>query len=709
MIIINEISIKDKFNKETENGKNKLPFDVFDKLCRLDPTLRGDNVGKFTNWILSKYYEDADIDTLKKALYTYGDASKRGVLSRYGISTNINSFKTYDELIDIIKMLSSKDDFVLSNSELNNRQKLNRQYEILGSTNNFEIIRPLTYKAERYFGSETSWCTVADENYFNDYIGSFGELPLFIIYPKNGESHLKMQFYFIGEEYADSNNRHYDLPLTCIIQTLCYSFVDEDTGDIMVEKHRDLDDLISLCGKLFGEYLFNIEKYLERQSDVPTNLFTYSNLEYVELPKNITTISRYAFENANKLKEVVIPSEVNFIGYEAFALCSELEKVTLLSNNVTFRSSVFRGCSKLKSFIGPLSSRDGRCLIQNNSIYAFAPCGVKYYVIPDGITAIKDGAFAGAMIKGIMLPNSLKHIGMDAFMQCFDLENITIPESVEYISNDAFKECFKLKIVKIPYKFKYNLKDIFGASLASKINFIFYGENNINESNNKKSLFITEEQLKYIKEMAYPSTFNIEEFMSLPSFAKRVEYCNKRLKFLGQGSSRRVYMVDDEKCLKLAKNRKGIAQNEAENDGYLQQLHLCPKIYNYDRNGLWIEAQLARKAKVSDFKRLTGYNWEIMCAWIEYTAKLYSRRSMYKGEYEELFTSEEFEDWVYNNDTVFGRINQYMTDFALEAYGDLERLSSWGVILENGVEKLVLVDSGLNNSVGRDYYGFKLE
>lgn len=66
MTIINEITIQDKFNKETENGKNKLPFEIFDKLCRLDPTLRGDNVGKFTNWILSKYYEDADIDTLKK-------------------------------------------------------------------------------------------------------------------------------------------------------------------------------------------------------------------------------------------------------------------------------------------------------------------------------------------------------------------------------------------------------------------------------------------------------------------------------------------------------------------------------------------------------------------------------------------------------------------------------------------------------------------
>lgn len=500
MTIINEITIQDKFNKETENGKNKLPFEIFDKLCRLDPTLRGDNVGKFTNWILSKYYEDADIDTLKKALSAYGDASKRGVLSRYGISTNINSFKTYNELINIIKMLSSKDDFALSNSELNNRQKLNGQYEILGSTYDFEIIRPLTYKAERYFGSETSWCTVADENYFNDYIGSMGELPLFIIYPKNGESHFKMQFYFINGEYANSNNKHYDSPLTCIIKTLCYDFVDEETGDIIIEKHRDLDNLISLCGKVFGGYLFNIEKYLEQQCSVPSYLFTYSDLEYVELPKNITSISRYAFESATKLKEVVIPSEVDFIGDEAFALCYELESVTLHSNSVRIGGSVFRGCSKLKRFIGPLSSNDGRCLIKGTFIYAFAPCGKKYYVIPEGITVIKDGAFAGARIKGVTLPNSLKHICNEAFMHCFDLENITIPESVETISKDAFNGCFKLKTVKIPYRFKDNLKDIFNVNLVSKINFIFYGENNINESNNKKSLFINEEQFKYLKE-----------------------------------------------------------------------------------------------------------------------------------------------------------------------------------------------------------------
>ena len=49
-----------------------------------------------------------------------------------------------------------------------------------------------------------------------------------------------------------------------------------------------------------------------------------------------------------------------------------------------------------------------------------------------------------------------------------------------------------------------------------------------------------------------------------------------------------------------------------------------------------------------------------------------------------------------------------MTDFALAAYGDLKRISSWGVVSESGQEELVLVDAGLSESDGRDYYGFNI-
>ena len=79
-----------------------------------------------------------------------------------------------------------------------------------------------------------------------------------------------------------------------------------------------------------------------------------------------------------------------------------------------------------------------------------------------------------------------------------------------------------------------------------------------------KKIYLTEEQFNYLKEMAYPTSFNMEEFKSIRSFADRVKYCEQRLKKLGAGSSRRVYQIDNEKCLKLAKNGKGIGQNIEE-------------------------------------------------------------------------------------------------------------------------------------------------
>ena len=65
-----------------------------------------------------------------------------------------------------------------------------------------------------------------------------------------------------------------------------------------------------------------------------------------------------------------------------------------------------------------------------------------------------------------------------------------------------------------------------------------------------------------ISEMAYPASFNMEEFKSLKSFAKRMEYCKSRLPRLGAGSSRVVFRVDDDKVLKLAKKRKSGIKKE---------------------------------------------------------------------------------------------------------------------------------------------------
>ena len=160
--LLTEISIKDKFQKETQIGKNKLQFDLFQQLCQLDPTTTPNKVGKYSNWILAKYNPNVDLNALRIALEWYADGIKNNIIKQLGISTDINTFKSYDELISTIDGVRRSGDAQLSNSEYNNRQKLEGQFEILGSTQSYDIVQPLTFKAERYFGSGTEWCTVAN-------------------------------------------------------------------------------------------------------------------------------------------------------------------------------------------------------------------------------------------------------------------------------------------------------------------------------------------------------------------------------------------------------------------------------------------------------------------------------------------------------------------------------------------------------------------
>ena len=62
--------------------------------------------------------------------------------------------------------------------------------------------------------------------------------------------------------------------------------------------------------------------------------------------------------------------------------------------------------------------------------------------------------------------------------------------------------------------------------------------------------------MKIINEMAYPVSFNMDEFKMLKTFAARIKYCQAKLQRISSGSSRIVYKIDNEKVLKLAKTVK---------------------------------------------------------------------------------------------------------------------------------------------------------
>ena len=210
----------------------------------------------------------------------------------------------------------------------------------------------------------------------------------------------------------------------------------------------------------------------------------------------------------------------------------------------------------------------------------------------------------------------------------------------------------------------------------------------------------------------FPKEFSFETFKSLKSFKKRISYCNLKLYKLGAGSSRVVYMIDPSTAIKVAKNEKGVAQNDVENDGELQKIGLFPEIYDADDKGNWLIVQLADKAKLQDFDDILGVRFDFICAYIDYLRSLYTEYTDdWKGwktlDYEQKFNEISLSDDYYGS--IYEKLESYLSNFVIENVGDLKRIANWGVVNENGKRNLVIVDAGFNDEVAKTYYGGKKE
>lgn len=74
--------------------------------------------------------------------------------------------------------------------------------------------------------------------------------------------------------------------------------------------------------------------------------------------------------------------------------------------------------------------------------------------IPDGVLEIGEDAFFGAEIENVVIPCSVKIIGVSAFYSCSNLKEVNFPDSIEEIREDAFSECENLIRVILPPKLK---------------------------------------------------------------------------------------------------------------------------------------------------------------------------------------------------------------------------------------------------------------
>ncbi len=98
-------------------------------------------------------------------------------------------------------------------------------------------------------------------------------------------------------------------------------------------------------------------------------------------------------------------------------------------------------------------------IIDGKLIKAFATDGKACFSleIPEGVTEVADGAFAGAKkelfsVTKIVLPASLRRIGAKAFKDVTRLRSLKLPSNLEYIGDEAFAKLEHIKTLTIPNK-----------------------------------------------------------------------------------------------------------------------------------------------------------------------------------------------------------------------------------------------------------------
>ena len=178
-----------------------------------------------------------------------------------------------------------------------------------------------------------------------------------------------------------------------------------------------------------------------------------ATLKHVVFEEGITHIGSYAFYYARysdtgtgALETFDIPSTVTSIGDEAIYEQPNLKFVSLPDGLTYLGKGNFAGCGLEEIMIpSTLTSISGS---------TFTNCPLKTVEIPNSVTEIGGYAFYGCeKLESVDIPDSVTSIGEYAFSGCVKLEELVIPDTASNLSNHAFYGCTNLKKVTLPVDF----------------------------------------------------------------------------------------------------------------------------------------------------------------------------------------------------------------------------------------------------------------
>ena len=216
------------------------------------------------------------------------------------------------------------------------------------------------------------------------------------------------------------------------------------------------------CNKEVETYIIktNTRVICDRAFIVLHNLSDYdledfrnrSFFKQITIPNSVTTIGEEAFQFCISLQKINIPNSVKSIGKHAFLKCKSLQQITIPYSVTSIGEGAFNNCVSLNLIIDSNSFvvKD-KMLIDNNENILISYFGANnIIIIPNSVKSIgKNAFFYCESLQQIIIPDSITHIGISAFGCCYSLQQITIQISVTSIGENGFCGCVSLQQITI--------------------------------------------------------------------------------------------------------------------------------------------------------------------------------------------------------------------------------------------------------------------
>ena len=248
------------------------------------------------------------------------------------------------------------------------------------------------------------------------------------------------------------------------IDGIFYSF----SGDEAIVTYRDYS-YNSYSGNVVIPQSVSYDGRTYRVTSIDLYAFqSCSEMTSVTLPEGLTSISDWAFKGCTGLTSISLPGTLAYIGNGAFSECSNIATVSFDPDGAPHVGQwVFSDMEWYKNQPDGLLYL-GKVLLEYKG-YSYTPTDI---VIEDGTRSIADGAFLYCSnVKSIVIPNSVKYIGNDAFNQT-GISSIVLPEGITEICDGTFTYCGSLTSITIPEGVKHiGDKAFYGCSMLESITF----------------------------------------------------------------------------------------------------------------------------------------------------------------------------------------------------------------------------------------------